>query len=351
MKTAHPDPAYRGLYLNEVTKFWEVDSRPVRGGTRYRIKLGVAPQRVAERLFEDFLIEPATFEERWRARRQLDESPPLSRVLELWEKHATEHRLSPSHRRNTRAQVQRVINLVGDKPIRSYTLLEADQVFADMGLSTICSNTVEAYIRWIGGVFSWAQRRGWAAENVFLQLERPAREERFAAVPRVVDKREVKHLFPGRPLEGLYFRALWITGVRPSEGRRLRGLDCIYDDEGSFYLRVAKTKNRRPRLVPLAGDWEVREVSRFVAMQASFELPSERDLRALLQRELERNQAKLFTPGSLRHSRITKWVDEGHPAALVAAWAGTAIENIEKHYYRNRHSQNRSAWPATEEAA
>jgi integrase len=200
----------------------------------------------------------------------------------------------------------------------------------------------------INAAHKWGLKQGLIGQNGFAGL---AADIRVTAHSKVIDPfsgnelNNILEAFSGTHYESFVF-FLANTGCRPGEAVALQwseiAADCSsvlinasYD--GNSKIRK-DTKTHKSRRVPcnsglrsMLQSMERSQVLVFPSTTGGYILNSHftRDIwKVLLQGKLERHRS----PYNLRHTAITRWLEQGISITQVADWAGNSPEVILKHY-------------------
>lgn len=341
-RTKHPNKDFLGLFESGNGR-WEIDHRVMRGGPRYRVKLHTMNREVAERLFVEFCLDPEGFMATWESRRRLSESPKFSACLAAALDEMAQKRVSKGRRDRVRGRSRRFVRLVGDRPMRSYSIEDLLVFREDM--AHLNPATVNAAVRMISRVFSFAKQKGWVIENPVAELENLPELGRTRDVPRIVSKEEILQLELS-PFETNYLVALWATGLRTATLLRVTPAHFRFWEGRAFLdLNARVVKTGRGRKVPFEDASDVAAAMAFVIEHERLGRPTMVGTPGRIRARCSRLGMPHFTPGGLRHSRITMWVNAGVPAPQVAKWAGHSLRYLLENYYRGDPEQNPEAWP------
>ena len=205
---------------------------------------------------------------------------------------------------------------------------------------------VTMYVR---SLYRWAASEdiGFLSKNpisTFPMPKAPQGEEEVIVIPR----NEVSLLLSA--LEARQRRQPWSqyaefmlqTAMRTGEVRAMRWED-IKDNKVLVHANYTlthglknSTKTNRKRSVPL--NKRAQEILENQAKKDEYIFPCNRNsfMSFFYERARELRQANLLThryrPYDLRHTAISRWLEESIPVAQAAKWAGNSSEVIWKHY-------------------
>lgn len=226
-------------------------------------------------------------------------------------------RTSPRYREGLARTLKR-LEEVGPSHLGGWGLAHLEHYVASRRAS---SSTIATDVKHLKAFWSWAVAQGMIASSPASQLRGPK------AISGSTDRRRVITLDTLLRLrfevEGARDRvlALWATGLRVSELERVRLVDVRPDALHVRCTSTEQTKGKKSRDVPIS-DQSTRRVLLRVAGSAV--RPDPADVARDLDQAIARAGVERFTPGALRHARITLWVDAGIPLPTVQAWAGHA---------------------------
>lgn len=295
--------------------------RTINGNT-YAFAFGHASVEAAKRELDSFYLDPDHFTARRRARE--GGRTTSEKAVNVYLVHLRDvRRASPVYRVNVERVIRRLLTF-GPKRMGEWSPSHIERYVASRGVGP---STIATELKQLKAWFKFAIEREWLQKSPAEGVRGPK------PVLEVTDRRR------SVPLEHLLqldlgaaerdaLLCLWGTGLRVSELWRVQAED-IHPDR--LHVRCSSsepTKGRRARSVPVAG--KMVEVLK----RSMGGLPAPQDVARALERALASTDLPRFTMQSLRHSRITAWVDAGHPLPRVQRWAGHANITTTMNYVR-----------------
>jgi integrase len=197
----------------------------------------------------------------------------------------------------------------------------------------------------VKGVMAFATTENWVAKNCLAGKALPmeAFQKQKEYLISVADEAVIAGYTS--PAFNAFFRFALLTGARPSEIARITA-DDIFEEDGYLSVKLHEHKNAKKtgtvRVIPVGLFDEADKILR-AALKANpegyvFRGPNGDDFnQGSWIKTFNRLNAKGlvsdgFTFYATKHAAITRMARAGIPLADIAAWTGTSLEMIEKHY-------------------